>query len=312
MTVFPITYPVIILAGPTAVGKTALSIKIAQRFNCEIISVDSMQVYKYMDIGTAKVTEAEKCGIPHHLIDIADPHENYDAGRFVHDALNALDKIHKKGKTPLLTGGTGLYYKSLIDGISDEIPPFPEIREQLLRHFIHDQDNIELYEEVKKADPESARRLHQNDTQRLFRALEIHQGTGIRWSDLIERHQKEKQSRFTNIAAVCLTRPREDLYSRIDKRCEIMLEQGFEQEVSELLEKGYNLKDKAMNSIGYKHMCLYLNKTVSRNEMIESMSRDTRRYAKRQFTWFKKMDQLNWFDVNNHDEILYFLLNTVK
>lgn len=293
-------------------GKTELSIRIAQEFNCEIISVDSMQVYKYMDIGTAKVKKEEQKGVAHYLIDIVDPDKNYEAGRFVQDALIAIDKIIKSGKTPLLTGGTGLYYKALIEGISNEIPPFPQIRADLIARYKGDPDNSNLFRRVQQVDPESAKRLHQNDTQRLLRALEIFEGTGVPWSETIEKHKMSKAERFTHIAGICLTRPRERLYERINKRCTLMLEQGFQNEVEDLLKRGYSLKDKSMNSIGYKHMCLYLNKSISFEEMIETMSRDTRRYAKRQLTWFKKMKGIKWIDANNHDETIEFLHNTVS
>lgn len=311
MIEFPFDKQIFVLAGPTAVGKTELSIELAQEFGCEIISVDSMQVYKYMDIGTAKVTTKERRGVSHHLIDIVEPDCNYDAAKFLDDCSDAIMEITSRGKIPLLTGGTGLYYKSLLDGLSKDIPSFSQIRNDIKSEYCDESNRGKLHRYVAGFDPESAKRIHQNDTGRLLRAAEIYLGTGTTWSEWIERHQDKKKSpRFTNVKAVCLTRPRDLLYARINLRCELMLSQGFEDEVRGLLGMGYDPACKSMCSIGYKHMCDFILGNIDKSAMIETMARDTRRYAKRQFTWFKKMEYLNWFDVEKQKDILSFFRNT--
>lgn len=308
---FPFNKPIFILAGPTAVGKTALSIRIAKEFNCEIISVDSMQIYKRMNIGTAKVTKEEMEGIPHHLIDIIEPDEDYDASCFLRDAQQAIVNITQKGKIPLLTGGTGLYYKSLLEGLAQNIPAFPEIRKQLTKEYIDENRGGELHKFVASVDPRSANRLHKNDTSRLLRAAEIYLGTGTPWSQWIDKHQLEKEKpRFTDVKAVCLNSEREELYQRINMRCEIMINAGLGDEVKNLLSMGFSPELKSMSSIGYKHMVQYLLKEIDKNIMLETMSRDTRRYAKRQFTWFKKMKEMVWIDVNKEESIISFYRNT--
>ncbi|PID77531.1 MAG: tRNA (adenosine(37)-N6)-dimethylallyltransferase MiaA, partial [Deltaproteobacteria bacterium] len=279
---FPCKCPLIMLAGPTAAGKTALSIELAQRYQCEIISVDSMQIYRGMDIGTAKISRAEMGGIRHHLIDVADPGEPYNAGRFAADAVKAISEIIGRNKRILLTGGTGLYYQALLFGLAEEIPAFPEIRQELIEHYIASNKNSILHQELYLIDRISAEKIHKNDSQRLVRAMEIFLGTGQPWSQWLEQHKHNGQpERFTNTALICLDRDRDELYKRIDLRCRIMIESGLEQEVRGLLEQGYSLKNQSMRAIGYKHMVEYIHKKCTKDEMLLTMQRDTRRYAKR-------------------------------
>lgn len=303
MFIYPCSHPVIILAGPTAIGKTALSIEVAQKFNCEIISVDSMQIYRGMDIGTAKITEPEMEGIPHHFIDIVNPDEDYDAAAFAEDAINKIVEIHERGKISLLTGGTGLYYKSLLEGLSENIPAYPEIRKELTVKLAEVGHDV-MHEELSLYDCISAERIHANDSQRLIRALEIFHGTGVPWSEWLEKHQSDKRDRFSRVMGFCLSTERDRLYKRINSRCAMMLDSGFEQEVLNLLQSGYGEKNKAMNAIGYKHMLDKINGAYDSQEMVEKMSRDTRRYAKRQITWFKKMELLEDIDGRKTDNIL--------
>lgn len=303
MLTHPWEHPLIILAGPTAIGKTALSIEVAQRFNCEIISVDSMQIYKGMDIGTAKITRPEMDGIPHHLIDIVNPDENYDAASFDEDAKVKIVEIHGRGKTPLLTGGTGLYYKSLLEGLSEHIPAYPEIRKEFTKKLAELGPQV-IHQELVTCDCVSAKRIHMNDTQRLVRALEIFHGTGIPWSTWIEKHQSGKSNRFSRVMGICLSTDRDRLYKRINLRCDMMLDMGFEQEVLGLVARGFDERHKSMNAIGYKHMLDKINGLYDSREMVEKMSRDTRRYAKRQLTWFRKMESLTKMDVEKTDTIL--------
>jgi tRNA dimethylallyltransferase len=303
----------IVLCGPTAVGKTELSLQIAERFSCEIVGVDSMQVYRFMDIGTAKPTLAERQRIPHYLIDIVDPDYNYTLGRFVNDANEAIQTIYSHGKTPLLTGGTGLYLKGLLEGLFDEnvlasVNDKENNREKIsttrqeLRKKLQAQGNEDLYRELKTVDPDSAGRIHTNDTQRLLRALEIYYSTGIPWSQHLANHSKKKSQYKT--LKIGLTRPRKELYTRINQRVEFMIEQGLLAEVKKLLSMGFDSELKAMKSLGYRHMINYLNGNWTWEQALEKLARDTRHYAKRQYTWFNNDPEIIWHDVREKDTIL--------
>ncbi len=294
-----VNLPVLVLVGPTAIGKTSFSIELAQKFNCEIISVDSMQVYKYMDIGTAKVSEEEMKGIPHHLIDIVTPDTPYDAARFSTDASAAIKEIQAKGKIPLLTGGTGLYLKTLLHGIFEEPAKDETIRVHLRKRF-EEEGSESLYNELLACDPESAARIHINDTHRLLRGLEIYLATGRPWSSFLKDYKLQKKNeKFTNVLQIGLYIDREILYNRINLRTGKMLDNDFKGEVQSLLDRGYSGNLKSMGSIGYRHMITFLSGKTTFQEMRETLTRDTRRYAKRQMTWFKKMKKLNWIDIND-------------
>lgn len=295
--------PVLALVGPTAIGKTGLSLELAERFQCEIVSVDSMQVYRFMDIGTAKVTLEERARIPHHLIDVVDPDAEYDAACFVRDAIQAIEQIHRRGRVVLLTGGTGLYLRALIDGLSSGIGQFPEIREQLQQRLSLVGPHV-LHEELAQYDRISAERINVNDTHRLLRALEIYQATGTPWSEHILEHQKQRTARFTNILQVGLTCERDQLYRRIDLRTTLMLKSGLEQEVRGLIARGYSPQLKSMQAIGYRHMNNYLEGIWDMEETERLLARDTRRYAKRQYTWFSAIPELEWFEVQDHPAII--------
>ena len=299
----PIDNPVLVLVGPTAIGKTELSLRLAEQFGCEIVSIDSMQVYRFMDIGTAKVSKEERARIPHHLIDVVDPDQEYDAACFVRDAATAIKKIHEKGRVALLTGGTGLYLRALLDGLSSGIGHFPEIREQLQQRLTRDGAE-KLHEELLQCDRISAKRIHVNDSHRLLRALEIYQATGKSWSEHILTHQRQKEPRFSNILHIGLTCDRDLLYQRIDRRTSLMLNSGLEQEVKGLIARGYSPELKSMQAIGYRHMNNYLNNVWDMPETKRLLARDTRRYAKRQYTWFAVSPDLEWFDVQDHPAII--------
>jgi len=299
----PIDNPVLVLVGPTAIGKTALSLLLAERFNAEIISVDSMQVYRFMDIGTAKVTSEERARIPHHLLDIVNPDEDYDAADFVADAVQAIKDIHQRNKMVLLTGGTGLYLRSLIDGLFTGTGQFPEIREQLRQRLLCDGPH-KLHEELFIIDQNSAKRIHRNDTHRLLRALEVYLATGKPWSEHIAEHQLFKKKRFTRLLQIGLTCDRELLYQRIDQRTGMMLKNGLEREVQGLLSRGYGPELKPMQAIGYRHMHNYLRHVWDLAETERILARDTRHYAKRQYTWFKAMPDVHWFDVGDQQTII--------
>ena len=293
--------PIIVLVGPTAVGKTACALELVQRFDCEIVSMDSMQVYRYMDIGTAKPSVEEQAQVPHHLIDIVDPDEQYDVARFVYDAEQAIEEIAARGKAALLTGGTGLYLKAFFEGLFSALPTDPEVREKLQQRLAEEGREV-LYAELARIDSLAAARIHQNDTQRLLRGLEIFQISGETWTDLLKRQQQEKSSqiRFNRVFQVGLTCDREELYQRIAQRSGLMLEQGLLAEVESLCNMGYSLDLPSMQSIGYRHVGNFLSGLWNQSEMLEYLIRDTRRYAKRQMTWFKKNKSLQWVDRQNY------------
>lgn len=307
---FPIVQPVIALMGPTAIGKTDLSIQLAKEFGLEIISVDSMQVYRYMDIGTAKISKEEMQGIEHHLIDIIDPDAHFDAVIFEKLALEAIQAIHQQGKGVLLTGGTGLYLKSLVEGFSQDLPTFPDIRENIHKEL--GQKGVDaLHEELLSIDQLSAKRIHKNDTHRVIRGLEIFRGTGKTWSEHLADHKKNKQRlpRFAALLTVGLTCERQLLYKRIERRTDVMLEQGFEEEVRQLVEQGYSLDCKSMRSIGYSHMYNYLTEQYGFERMKELLTRDTRRYAKRQYTWFNRITDLIWVERTESEKVFSLVRN---
>jgi len=299
-----IEQPCLALVGPTAIGKTELSLTLAKRCNCEIVSVDSMQVYRYMDIGTAKASLLERSAIPHHLIDIVNPDENYDAARFAEDALVAIDDIHQRGKIPLLTGGTGLYLRALREGIFPDVVVDDKIR-QMLRQRLLAEGHEKLHDELLLCDRITAERIHKNDSQRLLRALEIFYVTGVPWSEhLLTYKQQVHGGAFKNFLQIGLTTDRDRLYQRINDRCETMIENGLEDEVHTLLAMGYDPSLKSLGSIGYRHIINYINSIWSREETLRLLARDTRRYAKRQYTWFSKITELQWFEVSEQERIL--------
>ncbi|MGB5684217.1 MAG: tRNA (adenosine(37)-N6)-dimethylallyltransferase MiaA [Candidatus Electrothrix sp.] len=309
-TLAPIDCPIIVLVGPTAVGKTALSLRLVQRFDCEIISMDSMQVYRHMDVGTAKPSLAEQASVPHHLIDIINPDEQYDAARFVNDALAAIEEIASRKRTVLLTGGTGLYLKALFEGLFDALPTDETIRAQL-RERLEQEGRETLHAELCRVDPDTGARVHANDTQRLLRGLEIYLVSGRTWTELIVEQQEQQQqqkargqgSRFTRVFQVALDCERKRLYQRIAQRSQLMLEQGMIEEVEQLRSMGYTPDLPSMQSIGYKHVNNLLSGEWNQVEMLEYLIRDTRRYAKRQMTWFRKNQELNWFARDDYDRI---------
>jgi len=298
-----ITAPVLALVGPTAIGKTVLSLQIATRFRCEIISMDSMQVYRYMDIGTAKASKEEQRFVPHHLIDMVNPDEQYDAARFVTDALTTIANIHSRGLIPLLTGGTGLYLSALINGMFDIVKVSDHIRTHL-RQRLDQEGKAALHRELMAVDRESGERIHCNDTQRLLRGLEIFQATGIPWSQHVRRQQQQAAPAFSRLLLVGLTCEREILYDRIQQRSIKMMGDEFAQEVEWLLAQGYQSGLPSMQSIGYRHMVAYLAGACDHQTALSTLIRDTRRYAKRQLTWFRNQQQVAWLQVDQPDTVL--------
>ena len=295
------TQKIIIITGPTATGKTDLAVRFALDMGGEVVNCDSMQVYKGMDIGTAKPRIEEKRGIPHHLLDIVDPDEEFNASRYREYALPVIRDIGKRNRVCFVVGGTGLYIKSLLGGLFECPPSDIRIREQLIGEY-NRLGKEALYERLKKLDPESARAIHPNDRVRITRALEVMELTGRPFSILASDHSF-KAREFSSIK-ICLYHDREILYERINRRCIKMFESGLVEETEKLLRKGYSPDLKPLKSIGYRHAVDYLYKQRSYNESIELLQRDTRRYAKRQITWFKADPEMMWFSPDESGDIV--------
>ena len=289
---------VIVICGPTASGKTALSIELAKQINGEIVSADSMQIYKDMDIGTAKPTKEEMQGIKHYLIDFVSPDERYSVADYKQDAKKAIREILKKGKVPIIVGGTGLYVDSLIYEIEYPNIEFDEKYREKLEKEVEENGLEELYEKAKEIDIEAIKKISKNDKKRILRILEIYHATGKNKTEQeIESRKNEVEFDYKVYA---LNWDREKLYERINKRVDIMLEQGLIEEVKNVYEK-YNEFPTAMQGLGYKEVVEYLENKMSKEEMIEKIKQETRRYAKRQMTWFRKNKQTIW--LNAEDEI---------
>lgn len=291
---------VIVIAGPTASGKTKLSIELAEKYNGEIISADSMQVYKYMDIGTAKPDKAEMKGVRHYLIDEITPDVEFSVAKFQSLALKYIDEILKKGKLPIIAGGTGLYINSLIYNIqfSETISDW-KLREELKREA-EIKGNEFLHNELRKIDPEAAERIHKNDIKRIIRAIEVYRCT----NKPISYHQEISRAvpPEYNYIVFGLRIDREKLYERINKRVDLMMEKGLVEEVRQLVRMGYDKNSIAMQGLGYKEILWYLKGIVTLDEAVYLLKRDTRHYAKRQITWLKKINGIHWIDVDDSIE----------
>ena len=291
--------PLIILTGPTAVGKTDLSIKLSKSLNAEIISADSMQIYKYMDIGSAKVTKEEMDGVVHYMIDEVTPDVPFSVSEFQMRSEKYIEEINKKGKNVLITGGTGLYLNSLIYNMDfAKSNANNEIREKLEQELAENGIDY-MHEKLRGLDEEAANRIHKNNTKRVIRAIEVCM-SGQKMNDFSKDLRYKKK--YKPIIIV-LNRDREVLYQRINKRVDIMLENGLLDEVKELLKMGYTKDMISMQGIGYKEMIKYLDGEYTYDEAIEIIKRDSRRYAKRQLTWFKRYQDAKWFDLDKYQDI---------
>jgi tRNA dimethylallyltransferase len=283
----------IVIIGPTAVGKTKTSIELAKVLNGEIISGDSMQIYRRMDIGTAKVTEEEMQGIPHHLIDIKDPNESFSVAEFQSIVREKISEITARGKLPILVGGTGLYVQSVIYEYQfSDIGKDDEYRERLEKR-VKDEGIEPLFEELKKVDSISADKIHPNNTRRVIRALEVFHSTNIPMSQQQQSLTNESPYDF---ALIGLTMDREKLYERINSRVEQMVEQGLLEEVKRLYDSGLR-NCQSVQAIGYKELYDYFDGVCSYEDSIELLKRNSRRYAKRQMTWFRNKMDVTWFDM---------------
>lgn len=288
---------VVVIVGPTASGKTALSIELAKKINGEVISSDSMQIYKDMDIGTAKVTKEEAQGIKHYLVDCVSPDERYTVSDFKKDAENAIEEILAKGKTPIVVGGTGLYVNSLIYGIEYQDMKFDEkYREELMSKAESESGLKEIWEEANRIDPEAMKKISPNDKKRIVRVLEIFKATGK------TKTEQEILSRQNGVKydykVFGITMERGKLYSRINLRVDLMIKNGLEEEVRNLVNK-YTKFPTAMQGLGYKEVVEYFDGILTYEEMIDKIKQESRRYAKRQLTWFRKNKETIWLDSEN-------------
>lgn len=289
--------------GPTAVGKTKLSIDLAKAFNGEIISGDSMQVYKGMDIGTAKIKTEEMECVPHHLIDIIEPTESFNVAQFQELVTNCIDDITARGKLPIIAGGTGLYIEAVLqqysyaESVKDE-----QYRLELER--LAEENGVQyVHNMLAEIDPESAERIHPNNVRRVIRALEIYQCTGKKMSEQLE---KQNADYVYDAALIGLTMERERLYDRINRRVDVMVEEGLQEEVRSLYDNG--IRDcQSIQAIGYKELYDYFDEKVTYEQAVENLKQNSRRYAKRQLTWFRNKMNLHWFEMDQKNEEKNFL-----
>lgn len=286
---------VVVVVGPTGVGKTKMGVALAKYFDGEVISGDSMQIYKLMNIGTAKVTTEEMEGIPHHLIDIKNPKENYSVKEFQEEVRLKIDEISARQKLSIIVGGTGLYIKAaLYDYVFSE----SQIDHQEYIEKYKNYSNEELYEFLKKIDLESAASLHPNNRQRVLRAIAIYESTGTKKSDLLA---KQEHKLLYDVKFIGLTLPRDVLYKRINERVDSMMNQGLLQEIEMLMKMNLSPELQSMKAIGYKEWFAYYQGNQNLEETIELIKKNSRNYAKRQYTWFNNQVPVKWFDVNLND-----------
>jgi len=293
--------PLLVIVGPTASGKTDVSVELALQLNGEVVSADSMLVYKNMDIGTAKPTLEERQGVPHHLIDVIQPDQEFSVAQYQQLAEQAIADIHKRNKLPVVVGGTGLYVRSVMDHYNFDVPgEDPELRQQLLQ-ISSERGNLWLHQQLAAVDPTAAKNIHHNNVRRVIRALEVYKLTGRLFSDM---KQADYQTNAKYKAAIFgISYPREVLYQRINMRVDHMLATGLIQEVDSLIQQGIKRSSTAMQGLGYKEIAAYLDGEMSLDAAVELLKRDTRRYAKRQFTWFKRDPRIHWIDGHNYNTL---------
>lgn len=305
--------PLIILTGPTAVGKTALSIGLAKAVDGEIISADSMQVYRKMNIGTAKIQQSEMQGVRHHLIDILDPGEDFNVVLFKKYALEAMKDIYSREKIPVVVGGTGFYIQALLYEINFEDNDNDMSYREELQTLAAEHGNSYIHDMLAGVDPESAEKIHENNVKRVIRALEFYKKTGMKISKHNEA-ESQKESPY-NFEYFVLNDDRQKLYDRIDRRIDIMLADGLLDEVRSLVDEGYSRDLVSMQGLGYKEMIDYIQERYTLDEAVYTLKRDTRHFAKRQVTWFKREKQVTWVNKNEFDseaDILSFMIERLR
>lgn len=305
--------PLIILTGPTAVGKTALSIGLAKAVDGEIISADSMQVYRKMNIGTAKIQQSEMQGVRHHLIDILDPGEDFNVVLFKKYALEAMKDIYSREKIPVVVGGTGFYIQALLYDINFEDNDNDMSYREELQTLAAEHGNSYIHDMLAGVDPESAEKIHENNVKRVIRALEFYKKTGMKISEHNEA-ESQKESPY-NFEYFVLNDDRQKLYDRIDRRIDIMLADGLLDEARSLVDEGYSRDLVSMQGLGYKEMIDYIQERYTLDEAVYTLKRDTRHFAKRQVTWFKREKQVTWVNKNEFDseaDILSFMIERLR
>lgn len=303
----------LIISGPTAVGKTQISIELAKKLNGEIISADSMQIYKYMNIGAAKISKEEMQDVPHHLIDIIEPHENFTVADFKEKALTAIDLVNGNKKLPILVGGTGLYIDSILYNHNFTDANKDEEYRKYLEELANSKGKEYVHELLKDIDYSSYIKLHPNNLKRVIRALEVYKVSGKPFSDYEEESNEYKIN--YDVHYYVLTMDRERLYDRINKRVDIMLEMGLINEVRALKEKGYTPEMQSMKGIGYKEILYYLNGELTLEDAVEMIKQGSRNYAKRQLTWFRKNPRIKWInkdDFCNDSEIVNYIISDIN
>ena len=294
---------VAVLVGPTAVGKTGVALDLARALSAEIVNADSMQVFRELDIGTAKPTAAERALVPHHLVNVADPDEPYDAARYAREGRAAMADLHRRGVPPLVAGGTGLYIKALLSGLFHQEDSVRRVRPRLARELAA-QGLPALLSRLESLDPATAKRLAPGDTYRILRALEVVEATGRPLSEMQAAHNFQDRPYLT--LTLGLELPREELYRRIEARVEAMLASGWLTEVRRLLQR-YPPGIKPLQALGYRHLVAHLEERLSLKEAIDQTKKETRRYAKRQLTWFRADPEVRWFHPGQVDAMLALL-----
>lgn len=296
--------PIPILLGPTAVGKTAVGISLAELLSAEIISADSRLVYKYMDIGTAKPTSSEKRGIPHHLIDLVNPDEDFTVADYKNLAYEKIKELLESNTNPLVVGGTGLYIRALVDNPSfQNLPPNPELRDELVRE-IEERGSQALYDELAKIDPVAAEKIHPNNIPRLVRAIEVIRSKDEVFSESVERDRIRSDSENPySWLLIGLDMDRELLYKRINSRVRQMFDSGWIDEVKKILDMGFTVNEKPLTGLGYRTIISLLKGEIDLNRAIDTISRDTRRFAKRQMTFFRKIPDIHLIRISEDSDI---------
>jgi tRNA dimethylallyltransferase len=300
---------IIMVCGPTAIGKTSVAIQMAEILAGEIVSADSMQIYRYMDIGTAKPTTEERRRVIHHMIDIVDPDAPYDAARFSRDSRCSINGIIERGRQPLVAGGTGFYIKALLHGLCQAAPEDMAIRERLAAEARQGECG-NLYKRLEACDPEAAQKIHPNDVYRVIRALEVFETIGMTMTDFRQRHAFADAP--YNVLKIGLFMDRQALYERIERRVDMMIGEGLFDEVRRLMEMGYHEHLRPMQALGYRHMSSFIRGEENWDTAVDTLKRDTRHYAKRQLTWFRKDSGINWFDPGDIKGIIACAVNFLR
>lgn len=283
----------LVIVGPTGVGKTRVALEIAEKSGAQILSADSRQIYRYMDIGTAKPSPEERRRVRHYFIDIINPDQRYSAGDYGQQARQQLRDLFRLGKLPIVVGGSGLYIRALLDGLSPELPSNPEIKNQLIEE-LKASGNIELHRRLREVDPQAAERIHPHDSQRILRALEVFQITGRKISEL-QKILPQQKLEFTPVV-IGLNMERKKLYRKIEQRVERMIAEGLVEEVEKLVKMGYSKDLNSLKTVGYKEVFPLLEGKQTLEKTVEEIKKNSRRYAKRQLTWFCSDPRVRWID----------------